>query len=235
MRSKQRLLMTKLEDRLTPALVINPLVANSIVTNAITNNAITADVAATATTADLAQAAPQVSSVMINNGDAQRSRVESIQIVFDSLVDLPSDRQSAFELRRNSDGAIVPVVASVSDIGQTIVTLTFPGPQSSFGSLPDGHYTLTVFSDAISRDGISLDGNRDRIGGDNFVLNSSGSTGIYRLYGDLDGNGRVDATDLAILRIAMRTNSPALDLNLDGRFNATDMVEFRKRFGLSVA
>jgi hypothetical protein len=51
----------------------------------------------------------------------------------------------------------------------------------------------------------------------------------------LDGNGRVDATDLAILRIAMRTNSPALDLNLDGRFNATDMVEFRKRFGLSVA
>jgi len=235
MRSKQRLLMTKLEDRLTPALVINPLVANSIVTNAITNNAITADVAATATTADLAQAAPQVSSVMINNGDAQRSRVESIQIVFDSLVDLPSDRQSAFELRRNSDGAIVPVVASVSDIGQTIVTLTFPGPQSSFGSLPDGRYTLTVFSDAISRDGISLDGNRDRIGGDNFVLNSSGSTGIYRLYGDLDGNGRVDATDLAILRIAMRTNSPALDLNLDGRFNATDMVEFRKRFGLSVA
>ena len=53
------------------------------------------------------------------------------------------------------------------------------------------------------------------------VLASRGGTIVSP---DLDGNGTVDASDLAILLGAWGTNTPAKDLNGDGSVNAADLA-----------
>lgn len=56
---------------------------------------------------------------------------------------------------------------------------------------------------------------------------------IFRLYGDADGNRRVDAADFAAFRMAYGVASFAIDTGADGIVDSADFSEFRKRFGLS--
>ena len=77
--------------------------------------------------------------------------------------------------------------------GVTVATLTFCGPNSTAGSasLNDGNWTLTVHAAAVTNGGIT--------DGSDFT-----QTNIKRLYGDIDGNGVVNAFDFAQFRLSLR-------------------------------
>ena len=69
--------------------------------------------------------------------------------VQDSIATVTFDRPvsfdpGAFQLRRAHEGIVdVNVVASLVG-GRTVAVLTFSGPGTHDGSLPDGNYTLTM-------------------------------------------------------------------------------------------
>src|SRR5262249_44722626 len=57
--------------------------------------------------------APKVQVVTVNDGSAQRSRVTSVSVTFNQVVNLPANPADAFTLRRQSDGATVATTANV--------------------------------------------------------------------------------------------------------------------------
>jgi parallel beta-helix repeat protein len=182
---------------------------------------------------------PVVQSVVINGGAAQRSRVTTVTVTFSQPVTLPAAAEYAFELRRQSDAKRPLLAAAVDDTGPTtVVTLTFAGTEAvESGSLADGRYTLTVFAGQVS--GGYLDGNADGTPGDDYVLASAGAPSpppnIFRLFGDADGDGDVDATDFGAFRLTFGTGANlAFDFDGDGDVDAADFGQFRLRFGTSV-
>src|SRR5262249_44781314 len=87
-----------------------------------------------------------IDSVVINDGSAQRSMVNSLAITFDRLVTFDP---GAIGLDRQDGGAVgLHVVASVVG-GRTIAVLTFTGTDIIGGSLADGTYALTIRGDHI--------------------------------------------------------------------------------------
>ncbi len=108
-------------------------------------------------TDDVLAGAPQkVKSVVVNDGSAQRSMVNSLTVTFGGAAILDP---GAIELRRQ-DGSLVGAQVSISLLGgKTVAVLTFAGSEFVGGSLADGSYTLTVRADRIhDRWGRELDG-----------------------------------------------------------------------------
>jgi hypothetical protein len=176
---------------------------------------------------------PKVDSVVINNGAAQRSRVDSITINFSTTIFGPGatpPTASAFELKRFDGLTVVPVVTTQVVDGRTVATLSgFSGPGTDFGSLGDGRWTVRVISNLIENsDGQKLDGNSDGVGGDDYAL------GFHRLFGDADGNATVNSTDFSIFRTFFGVGPSMFDFNNDGQTNSDDFAEFRKRFGTTL-
>jgi len=179
-------------------------------------------------------AAPaRVVSAGITGSPVQRSRVTSVTVVFDRIVTLSLPTVGAFELRRQ-DGAAADLTVAVDHTGPgTVVTLTFTGALSEFGSLADGRYTLRVRAAKV--DGGYFDGNGDGVPGDDYVLVSAGTAGIFRLFGDNDGDADVDASDYGAFRQAFGgASNLAFDYDNDGDVDATDFGQFRLRFGTTV-
>jgi hypothetical protein len=69
----------------------------------------------------------------------------------------------------------------------------------------------------------NLDGN-----GDDYVFT------FHRLFGDGNGDKRVDSADFAWFRSVFGVPGISFDFNKDGNISATGFVEFRKRFGLNL-
>ena len=115
--------------------------------------------------------------------------------------------------------------------GVTVVTLSnFTGPETDgFGSLNDGRYTLTALASQISANGVQLNN------GTNYTLNDT--QGLFRLFGDVNGDQTVNGFDLGFFRNAFGTQTgdsnylSYLDLNGDGVINGFDLGQFRTRFG----
>jgi hypothetical protein len=177
---------------------------------------------------------PRVASVVINDGSAQRSRVTSVTVNFDSLVTLQGLPDDAFRLQRQSDGQLVSLSAFVVNSATTSVIFTFTGALSEFGSLQDGRYTLTAFDGQVSNFVGGLDGNGDGVPGDNYVLASSGTAGVFRLFGDANGDGAVGTNDFVQFRLALFSPNSIFDFNGDGWVAASDFLQFRSRFGVSI-
>ncbi len=165
---------------------------------------------------------PNVASLVVDNGDVQRSMVRSLTVAFNQVVTVGAN---AFEVRLVG-GAAVPFTPSVSVVnGQTVVLLTVTGGSS----LADGRYTLTVRANQVT-DGLGnqLDGGTD------YLAN------FHRLYGDVNGDATVNAFDYGQFRPAFgsSTGDPTfvewLDFDGDGTINAFDLGQFRDRFGISL-
>ena len=196
------------------------------------------------------QLPPTVSSVEINHGVVQRSRVTSVIVHFDSLVTFPSTAAGAFQLQRQSDGKNVGLTAVVSDSTSTSVELTFNGALSDYGSLQDGRYTLTALAANITSPDFTLDGNMDYTPGDDYVLASAAAatpfvppTNIFRLFGDYDGSGKVDSLDFSVFRSHFMSALPptpygdydyASDFNDDSKVDSIDFTAFLNRFNTAV-
>ncbi|MBX7102714.1 MAG: hypothetical protein K1X57_01440 [Gemmataceae bacterium] len=171
--------------------------------------------------------AAKVSAVTINGGAIQRSRVTSLAVTFDSAVSLPANPATAFQLRRQSDNAVVNLAASVA--GNT-VTLTFTGGAVQSGSLADGRYTLTALSNSIVSLGGTLDGNADGQPGGDYTLVGTPANKLFRLFGDSDGDGTVTSTDFLAFRLAFLTTGSTFDSDGSGQVSSEDFLQFRLRF-----
>jgi hypothetical protein len=170
----------------------------------------------------------KVTSLQVNDGSPQRSRVTSLTITFDNAPTLPINPADGFQLQRQSDSQIVSLIANVSG---NSVTLTFAGGPLDFGSLADGRYTLTAWASKI----LNLDGNGDGVFGDDYQLVGTPANGLFRLFGDADGNALVNAEDFLQFRNAFGFTGPSIfDFNNDNFTGAADFAEFRVRFGTSL-
>jgi hypothetical protein len=178
---------------------------------------------------------PHVALTQVNDGSTQRSRVTSLTIRFDSAMTFAGAPADAFTLTRDGGGA-VNFVASVSMVnGVTVATLdNFTGLETDFGSLRDGRYTLTALASQISAGGIALDGNGDGTPGGDFVFGDT--QGLFRFFGDINGDRHVDIADFAVLSNSFnsstgQTNYLAyLDFNGDGHIDIADFGQFSVRF-----
>jgi hypothetical protein len=173
-------------------------------------------------------APPQVTATQVNDGSAQRSRVTSLQVTFSTQVSFATTAGAAFTLNRNSDSAPVGFTATATVLGGvTVVTLNgFTGSATEFGSLADGRYTLTAIASQISANGQQM--------GSNYTFGDA--QGLFRFYGDVNGDRHVDIADFAIFSNSFnsstgQTNYLAyLDFNGDGHIDIADFGQFSLRF-----
>jgi FG-GAP-like repeat len=170
-------------------------------------------------------APPSVQAVQVNDGDVQRSMVNSLAVTFSEVVTLSA---GAFELR-DAAGNLVPATITVTTQvvgGHTVATLTFSGTVIIGGSLADGRYTLTVRADKVTTAAGTMAAD--------YVF------GFYRLFGDGNGDGVVDVDDLLAFAAAYGTGSGApgylwyFDSNGDGVIDVDDLLAFADRYGSGV-
>jgi len=160
----------------------------------------------------------------VNDGSAQRSRITSMTVTFSEIVTLGS---GAFVLTRTGPGSPTGPVTTVVDTSgstatQTVAQLTFSGPLTEGASLIDGSYTLTVVAAQVT------DSASQPLAGGDYAYD------LHRLFGDIDGDRDVDATDYGAFRAAFGTNSFGFDFDNDTDVDAADFGAFRQRFGTSV-
>jgi hypothetical protein len=156
----------------------------------------------------------------------------------------------------NTQVANLQAAVSTNGSGQTVVTLTFTttgnaasevdplSVQSTAGgpttaSLGDGRFTLTILASNISGPGGALAGNGTTAGTNYVSSSTSGPNGygdIYRLFGDIDGNGLDDLTDLTAFRntynssLASGPYVNALDADNDAVIDLDDLTAFRNHY-----
>jgi hypothetical protein len=166
----------------------------------------------------------RIESVVINDGSAQRSMVNSITVTFDRVVTIDP---GAFGLQNGHGNSVGVDVAASVEGGRTVAILTFSGPGIIGGSLADGAYTLTVRGDHIRDEvGRELDGDGDGNGGGNRTES------FHRLFGDSDGDRDVDLIDAArfLSTIGGREGHNRylwyFDVNDDGRVGLLDALAF---------
>lgn len=168
----------------------------------------------------------------INDGAVQHSRVTSLTVRFSGSVTFSGKPVQAFTLTRIG-GGIVTFSANVTfKYGGTVVTLSnFTGPETEFGSLRDGRYTLTALASQISAGGQPLDGDADGTPGGNFVFGDA--QGLFRFFGDINGDRRVDIADFGLFSLSYLNAAnyvAGFDFNGDGRIDIADFGQFAVRY-----
>lgn len=183
-------------------------------------------------TFDIDNIAPNVESVVLNDGESQRSMVTEIKVAFSEVANVAAN--SFIVTNADSGVSYVPDVLVENIAGNTVATLTFSGTGIIGGSLPDGNYSLTVLDSVTDIAGNQLDGDEDGIAGGNRFDN------FFRLYGDMTGDRTVNVFDLLQFRTAYNSSEgdnefePALDYNGDLSINVFDLLAFRNRYRTSI-
>jgi hypothetical protein len=176
-----------------------------------------------------------VANVRIDSGAAQRSVIRSLTVSFSGVATVGAN---AFGLIRTGSSNS-PVALSVSTEilgGQTVATLTLADNTDAGGSLVDGRYSLTVHSDRVNDGtGHGMDGDGDGLVGGDYVVGSA--QGLFRLFGDVNGDAIVNGLDFGFFKDAFGTQLgdpnylAYFDVNADNVINGFDFGQFRTRFG----
>lgn len=182
---------------------------------------------------------PSVESVEINGGEAQRSSLDSVRVTLDRVVDIDTLGDGPFQLTHVDSGDAITTIAAIDhSSGKTVIDLTFDSAGdhvTGTGSLENGEYRLTLDSSRMTHLGMALDGNGDGLSGGAFELDAL--DGLYRKFGDSDGNGSVALNDFGVFRGAFgRTDGeagyyPWLDSDGNGIIGLADFGAFRATFG----
>jgi uncharacterized delta-60 repeat protein len=172
-----------------------------------------------------------IAMAQVNDGSVQRSRVTSLTVRFSGLMTFSGLPAQAFTLVRTGGGAVT-FTANVSvEFGGTVVVLNnFTGTETEFGSLRDGRYTLTALASQISSGGQALDGDANGTPGGNFV--SGDAQGLFRFFGDINGDRHVDIADFGLFSQSIFNPAnyiAAFDFNGDGRVDIADFGQFSVR------
>ena len=169
-------------------------------------------------------AGPSVSKFTVNDGSAQRSMVSSLTVTFDQPVTVPS---GSIQLSRRDTGQLLPIsVSNPSGDSKTFV-VTFTGQDLIGSSLADGLYDLTLSGGGIIGQGLFA----PPLGNTNTVLH------FFRLFGDINADGAVDAADVALFRLTYNKSAgdagfiTAFDFDGNGRVDAADLLALRARLG----
>jgi subtilase family serine protease len=166
---------------------------------------------------------PTVSEFILNDGNAQRSRITRFVISFDQSVEL---MPGAFELTRRGT-ALTGVNLEITDAagdGRTFI-VTFTGQGVSAGSLPEGIFDLRIVKEKV-KGGFGQAMAEDRI------------YTFHRLIGDSDGDRDVDTRDFTRFqrafgsRLGQTNYVPWLDIDGDGDIDATDGLAIRSNIGV---
>jgi Putative Ig domain/Dockerin type I domain len=175
-------------------------------------------------------AVPTVLSAVINDGSAQRSIVKSLTFTFSTVVTF---QPGAFASLDQTTGKRVEVDVTTSQVGdESKAVLTFPTFRVRPSSLDDGQYALTIYGNLIHGVyGQALDGDGNGTPGGNYV------DAFFRLFGDSNGDGVVNGTDLSAFQSTLlrRAGDPKFlgifDYNGDGIIDlATDNAMFMRRY-----
>jgi hypothetical protein len=161
-----------------------------------------------------------VTGFQVNDGAAQRSMVTSLTVTFNQPV--ASLGAGAFEIDVGTM-ALFPTDLTLS--GNQVV-LRFTGLSGVIaGSLADGRYTL------MEHLGLIQNGNSDYQGqGDH-------RDAFFRLFGDVNGDAKVDNTDRTAFLAAYRSRRGManyrwyFNVNNDGFIDSTDYYQFLQRYG----
>lgn len=161
----------------------------------------------------------KVLTTIVNDGGVQRSKVNQLAVEFSTAVRMPNNPADAFTL--TGPNGTIPLSVTLSGESSTTAKI-------AFNDLSDGRYTLQIDSqwvwDVFYQD---LDGDNNGTAGGNYTFN------FHRLFGDANGNARVDSDDFSVLRTFFGTsNGIHFDADNDGVVDSDDFNEFRKRFGI---
>jgi hypothetical protein len=164
---------------------------------------------------------------------AQRSMVNDIVYTFSEPVNIasPAVDPNVFTVAvASSWTGTAPTLswASVAGTSDTEWAVTFSGNGVTGGSIADGAYTITVTdpgSIAAESDGTTLTLADSGVGG--------ATQSFYRLFGDINGDGIVNAADAAKFKQALTTYNAAFDYNQDGIVNAFDSAQFKNDLTVS--
>ena len=176
---------------------------------------------------------PHVTSVAVNDGTSgQHSMVNSLTVTFDSTVSFSGGATAAFTLSRIG-GSALGFGATPSVIGGvTVVTINnFTGPDTYSGGgsswLQDGRYSLSIAANQVTTAGGQLTGQTTFTDAD----------GLFRMFGDVNGDQTVNGFDFASFKNAFGTAVgdanylSSLDYDGDGVINGLDFGQFKSRFG----
>ncbi len=189
------------------------------------------------TTMEISQSAsiadqPGVAELVVDDDSGQRSRIDTLSVRFDGLVSFVEDDPTfAFTLEHVEQGAVNLVVDEVDESeGVTVVRFSFEGPLTRAGNaLIDGDYRLSL-------NGLSYFDQSNRVAGMPYVSGENDAA-LHALYGDSNGDNRVDIRDLLAFRRAFLTNesdpdfAPEFDYDDNGSIDILDLLPFRKNYG----
>jgi ELWxxDGT repeat protein len=168
------------------------------------------------------QLPPKVTSVVVNDGSAQRSMVTSLNITFDRGLAMDD---GAISLKDAAGKAVLLYLTPApSAVGETIM-ITFGTPG---GVLPDGRYTLTVTAAKVhdAQTGVAMAADY--------------TFGFTRLFGDLNGDGVYDREARVLVHNGLGSHFgdagyvAALDVNRDGVIDSIDELAVVRNWGKSV-
>ncbi len=174
-----------------------------------------------------------VENLNIAGGLSQRSKVATIKLTFSKEVQIDP---GAFSLVKNNSGASVGNITVVATLvnGKTEVTLTFSGANvASNGSLTDGRWTLSINANNV----------HDAAAPQSLLeADYINSQSIYRLEGDLDGDGTITNSDLQYItsNFGKKVNSPddllaIADFNGDGSIGNPEVLFIRRILGRTIS
>ncbi len=183
---------------------------------------------------------PLVESVVINHGDPQRSSINAVTVNFDRVVDIDSLAGDPFRIFNTATNEVVNDVAVLDHTsGKTVVELTFAeGPSaSSFGSLLDGNYRLSIDASLVTYLDVPLDGDGNGSPGGDHLFGDNATDAFFRKFSDANGNGIVDLLDFADFRrtfgLTTGQTGYASEFDSDGdqAIGLLDFAAFRRSFG----
>jgi hypothetical protein len=172
------------------------------------------------------ETAPVALGLQVNDGNVQRSMVDSVTVTFNEAVVL-SPGAITLNLLSQTGGPSTPVTnfnLNTPDGGTTWV-LTFTDPSYIGGSLPDGAYEVSVAAADVTGGGANMAADQ------NFTF--------YRLYGDFFGNGAVSGDDfttiVGLLGRATNSSNWYTDYNGDGVISGVDFTAMVTRLGTGIS
>lgn len=183
---------------------------------------------------------PDPVEVIVSDGEAQRSMLLEIEVVFPGVVQIDN---SAFSMIQTGGTAVGLSFSTASSNGNTIATISFSGNHvENSGSLEDGNYQLTIDgAGVLDAQGNNFDVDRDGIPGGQLVFGDEEAENLYRFFGDFNLNRTVNVFDLLGFRQTYRLMTgdasfdSSFDSNLDGIINVFDLLRFRQNYRLTLA
>jgi alpha-L-arabinofuranosidase len=177
-----------------------------------------------------ALAAPTVSDFIVNDGNVQRSMVDSVTVDFSEPVTLATGAIT-LDQRSPTGGAPTPESFTLSNPSgdQETYVLTFTGSQYVGNSLPDGVYDLVVQAALVTN------------AADSTLSGGDQTFSFYRLFGDFNGTGVVDLSSLVVIASNYGATSSSAgwlwyaDYNADGEIDLTELVVIASDFGNSLS